>query len=523
MFSSIALPPSALIGRKRRASVVERDFDALLARIRDRLYPETVPVLASYWLKTVYASAYTFRRWKELNRLLQLALRGPLRDGTSREAITDIQNWIRESVLRTGQAPELSAPQLETARATLSSEQMAAYVIRLLNEWLPIEVARLLVGESETLSPQQEGIPVLAIASALENLLSREHLSPGTLEMLLDSKHLSPEDVYPADLEILRDIVLWLLGRTSAPAPSVMPAALLCVAPQSHLPVEYRDFVRSACLVRQSGGDEVHVPVEPADALEILKTEPVRIGSILVTMDGRSWEPVNLQTGNRQLILYRPCGRLRIDYSEEHAMLRVPWPEDRLNWSGGGASKGMFKIFGREWRAAEWEVDAERTWLRLVFSRFLPIREIAPRPCAGLPRLRPACVDMAWAALERALMGSLEEKGSDSIERLHHSEFVPLGRAVLRLIELVMTRRPACEAIENQLRAIAYLQSPLTSTYGRVPWKLLPEAVRTAFLRARRYPALLILLTEVFADLPEALSQSIKPHTAPSATATHAA
>ncbi len=204
-------------------------------------------------------------------------------------------------------------------------------------------------------------------------------------------------------------------------------------------------------------------------------------------------------------------------------MLRVPWPEHRLNWSGGGASKDMFKIFGREWRATEWEVDAERTWLHLVFSRFLPIREIAPWSCAGLPRLRPAGVDMAWAALERALMSSLEEKGSDSIERLHQSEFVPLARAVLRLIELVMTQRPACEAIENQLRAIAYLQSPLTSTYGRVPWKLLPEAVRTAFLRARPHPALVILLTEVFAGIPEALSQSIKPHAASSATAAHAA
>ena len=204
-------------------------------------------------------------------------------------------------------------------------------------------------------------------------------------------------------------------------------------------------------------------------------------------------------------------------------MLRVPWPEHRLNWSGGGASEGIFKILGREWRAAEWEVDAERTWLHLVFSRFLPIREIAPRPCAGLPRLRPACVDMAWAALERALTSSLEENGSDAIDRLHHSEFIPLGRAILRLIELVMTRRPACEALENQLTAIRYLESPLTSTYGRVPWKLLPEPVRTAFLRARRYPALVILLTEVFADIPEALSQSIKPRTASSATAAHAA
>ena len=34
----------------------ETEVEALLARMRQRLYPETIPVLASYWLKTVYAA-----------------------------------------------------------------------------------------------------------------------------------------------------------------------------------------------------------------------------------------------------------------------------------------------------------------------------------------------------------------------------------------------------------------------------------------------------------------------------------
>jgi hypothetical protein len=41
-------------------------------------------------------------------------------------------------------------------------------------------------------------------------------------------------------------------------------------------------------------GEEVHVPKSPAQALEILKDEQLRIGSVLVTMDERWWEAVRL-------------------------------------------------------------------------------------------------------------------------------------------------------------------------------------------------------------------------------------
>jgi hypothetical protein len=509
--------------RKRRASGVEKDLEALLARMHQRMYPETIPVLASYWLKTVYWSGYNLRRWKQLNGLLRLALRGPLRDGTSQQAIVDIQNWIQKNVLQAGSVPEHETQGIERVGATVKPEHLAVHVGRLLNEWLPIEVARLLIGQSEYAVSQQDGIPILAIASAIENLLTRERLSPGTLEMLLDSKFLSPEGVYPAHLEILQDIVLSLLGRTSAPAPSVLPAALLAVAPDSNLPMEYADCVHRALMVQRSGGDEIHVPIGPVETLDILKRESVRIGSIVVTMDGRWWEPINLQSGVRQFVVYRPFGRLRIEYSGEHATLKVAWPVHRLHWSGGVRSIDTFKIFGREWRTADWEVDNERTWLNLVFSRVLPITEIASCACTALPRLRPACVDMEWAALERALTSSLAEKGGEAVERLYHPEFVPLGRAILKLIELMRSRRPVGETIENQLAAIRYLQSPLSETHGRVPWKILPEETRTAFVRARRYLALGLLLTEVFEGVPEALSQTTEVRAPSSAAAAHAA
>ena len=65
---------AAFFVRQSKVSPVERDLEALLARMHQRLYPETIPVLASYWLKTVYASGYELRWWQELNGLLKRSL-----------------------------------------------------------------------------------------------------------------------------------------------------------------------------------------------------------------------------------------------------------------------------------------------------------------------------------------------------------------------------------------------------------------------------------------------------------------
>jgi hypothetical protein len=505
--SRLATPLIAgLFAKRSKLSLAEGDLQALLARMRHRLYPETIPVLASYWLKTVYARGYSLRRWKELNRLLKLALAEPL-PAASREAIIDIQNWIQEPIVVAGQTPASGPPRLRPVRASFSSGQLTAHIVRLLNQWLPVEVARLLDQESES-SVKQDGIPVLAIGRALERLLVREHLSQATLEMLLEPELVSPGYVYPADVEILRDVVLSLLDRTWITRSSVMPATLLCVAPDSHLPADHREALRDASLVQGPQGEEVHVPIAPARALEILKDERVQIGSIIVTMDGRSWESETLQSGEQYSVVYRPIGRLRIDYSGDHARLRVPWPGNRLHWSGGGYSRDIFNLFGREWRVSKWEVDADRTWLHLVFSRMLPISEILPVADMESWRLRPASVDMAWAALESALTSSLVQRSGEPIEQLRHSDLIPLGRAIATLTELVTSRQPRIyETIETRLKAIRYLESPIVSAYGRVPWRILPAPVRATFLRVRRHPVLLELLNEVFEGLPEALSQ----------------
>jgi hypothetical protein len=360
--------------------------------------------------------------------------------------------------------------------------------------------------ESEVLSC---GIPVLVFGSALERLLAREHLSPGTLEMLVEPAGISLEHVYPADAEILRDVALSLLGRTRAPAPNILPAAPLYRAPQSCLGAGYSDAVRRAYFVKRAWREEVRVPISPEQVQQIRQHEPVRIGSVIMTMDGRWWEPENLESAERYSIVYRPGGRLRIDYSGEHARLRVPWPEKLLRWSGGQDFGERFKIFGREWRVTKYEVDGERTWLHLELFRVLPISELIPGVERGPWKLRPASVDMAWTALGSALTSSLVQKSSEPIEQLRHSDLIPLGRAIVRFAQFLMSwHGPTREAMEKHLRALRYLQSPVLSEYGRIPWRILPGRARARLLRIRRYPAIVELLNEVLEGLPDVLAPS---------------
>jgi hypothetical protein len=353
------------------------------------------------------------------------------------------------------------------------------------------------------------------IGRALEGLLVRERLSPRALEMLLQPQLFSPRYVYPADAEISQDVILFLLGRKWASPGSVMPAELLCVAPDSLLPGNYGEAVHHAFVVPRLGGEEVHVPIAPAQALEILKDEQLRIGSVMVTRDGRWWEAVHLQDREPHSVVYRPMGRLRLDYVADHVRLRVPWPRAQLSWSGGTAFPDTFEIFGREWRLSHREQDAKRTWLHLVVSRVLT--ETVPPGDARWWRLRPVSVDLAWSALENALTSSIVQGSSEPIERFRHSDLIPLGCAIFELAKSLMRRRlPPCEVIEAQLRGIRYLEAQVSSKYGRVPWRILPAKVHASFLKIRSHPELVELVNQVFDSLPERFSEATSPDPRPS-------
>ena len=497
-----------------KASSVAEDREALLARMRQRLYPETLPVLAYYWLKTLHASGYGRRQWKKLSRLLRRALGEQLPDSPSHQAILSVQTRIQQTIGSRRQPARPKVLRSEHICGTLSSDLLAPYVRRLLNEWLPAEAARLLVNGNGSTPPSDGGIPALVIGRALEGLLVRERLSPRALEMLLQPELFSPHYVYPADVEILQDVILFLLGRKWAPPWSVMPAELLCVAPDSLLPANYGEAVHHAFLVPRLGGEEVHVPIAPAQALEILKDEPLRIGSVLVTMDGRWWEAVRLQDRDPHSVVYRPVGRLRLDYVADRPKLRVPCPATRLSWAGDIPYPHTFEIFGREWRLSHREQDAERTWLHFVVSRVTT--ETVPAGDARWWRLRPVSVDLAWSALENALTSSIVQESSEPIDRFRHPDLIPLGCAIFELVASLMRRRlPPCEVIETQLRGIRCLEAEVSSKYGRVPWRILPAKVHASFFKIQSHPELLELLNQVFDSLPEQLSEATRPDPRP--------
>lgn len=468
-------------------------------------YPETIPVLASYWLKTVYAGGHQRAWWKQVNQLLKQALRQPLPNADSREALAEIQAWIEREIVVGGKLPLAQPPPTEPLRANMRPDRLAPYISRLLNEWLPAEIAGLLVEESGPADSQKGGIPVLAAGNALERLLVRERLSPETLEGFLQPGLLSPRYIYPADAEILVDVVLALLGRTAAPAPPVMPATLLSVAPGASLPRDYRVAVARAVFVPAESGEEIHVPIAAEQALEILH-DRVRIASTVVTMDGRCWESDSVQSGEQHTVVYKPGARLRIDYSADHARIRVPWPATQLSWRGTVHFPDPFELFGREWRAARWETNGERTWLHLEFSRALPMDRVQPAVETSLHRSHPASVDMAWAALENALAAAISQKSREPIEQLRRPEFIPLGRAVFGLAELGKNRRHLNrDSLAIQLRAVCYQQAEVSLVYGRVPWRILPAPVQAIFLKGRPDPALLDLLINTFDGLPQVL------------------
>jgi hypothetical protein len=192
-----------------------------------------------------------------------------------------------------------------------------------------------------------------------------------------------------------------------------------------------------------------------------------------------------------------------------------------LSWSGGIPFPDTFEIFGRGWRLFHCEQDGERTWLHLVVSHVLPMTGTVPAGDARWWRLRPVSVDLAWSALENALTSSLVKRSSEPIERLRHSDLIPLGRAIFELAAPLMRRRlPPRDVIETELRGIRRLEVQVSSKYGRVPWRILPTKVHTSFFKIGSYPEVVELLNQVFDSLPERLSAATSPNTRPGKTPT---
>lgn len=474
----------------RKPSEPAADLNLLLDRIRQRLYRESVPVLVSWWLKTVYSAGHNRAWWGGLDAAIGKLLRSQSLDATGAEAIRDIQTWVRQAILPRHKMPKVQPLLAPPFCADLTLDQAPPYLSRVLNEWLPREVAQLLTTETEFTGSNESGIPALTIARVLGRLLLREHFSPASLELLFESAWFSAKYAYPAHVEIFRDVVLTLLGRTAAPAPPVLPATSLAGG--------FAEAVGRALLVSSECGDELHVPLEEAQALQVFEHDAVGIGSFLVTMDGRWWQSARLQSGPETVIVYRPGGRLRIDFTSEHARLVVPWPGAEVRWPGAVHLPTHIELFGREWRGRKWDKSADRTWLHLEFSGTVTMPETLapdnPRPHG----LRAAAIEMAWSEVERALATGV----ADSIDQLHRGDLIPLAHALQRLMDcLLRPWPPSREDVARSLMSAHYLHTVIAPAYGRIPWRVLSPPARTALLN-RREDAMTDLFAEMFDGAP---------------------
>src|SRR5215831_6611663 len=146
--SALAITPhlTRIFARtKRIPSGPATDVTALVERIEQRLYPESMPVLASWWLKTVYYAGHNRAWWDELDSSIKRFMARDARAATA-DPIREIQEWARQAVLAQRKVPAAQPLLSPPFRPDLTPGEAASYLSRVLNEWLPAEVARVLTG-----------------------------------------------------------------------------------------------------------------------------------------------------------------------------------------------------------------------------------------------------------------------------------------------------------------------------------------------------------------------------------------
>src|SRR5215469_2008025 len=122
----------------RMQSGAPADLSILLERVHRRLYAESVPALASWWLRTVYYARHNRVWWNELDSAIEEFLRRQT-SGAAAETIRDVQLWVRQAILPQQRLPRVQPLLRPPFRPDLTTDQAAPYLSRVLNEWLPAE------------------------------------------------------------------------------------------------------------------------------------------------------------------------------------------------------------------------------------------------------------------------------------------------------------------------------------------------------------------------------------------------
>jgi hypothetical protein len=405
------LAPAPTIEEVRRSEIeklVREDVRLLLERARSRSYPETINVLAFYWLMTI-REKYTLEHWSVLKALVP-RLRGPGNSLGYREtrAVEKAAEWIGST------GPSKQRGLRANLVASFTSAQLAppgfvsqAFLEMLFHEWLPERILEkyghhMVSGEWESEDWYEEIAlcleeilrPQLAFAdietvrdmdklqnrrqTPVEQILEWRRRRQAGLESLVTVPLHDAGAIDPKQREILNDVILYLLGVT-APAPATAPGyAWFFPAPVgdslprdaaeqvSEFPLSPEYTCRSTLFVpfkRWAG-----LP-QPEDRLK-----PLSIHSLLLTPDGRVWEAHHLEqaAGTAAGVVYQAAGKIDVKPTAQGFVLRVPmvsWPEEI------GAQFGRehdLELYGGRWHMKQFEVSvsgASLLYRRASFER----------------------------------------------------------------------------------------------------------------------------------------------------------
>lgn len=434
----------------------------LIARLRRQLYPETARVAGYYWLRTVYESGYGPLEWLALNAALERELAAP--EFHIAATLSEMRECLQAELLHRTSVPAAPAAfRSRQSRPPLPDRELRIYFIKLLNEWLPRELASRLLesGEGEN-TGDRAGIPALEAARTMEALIVRDRVSTEDFDAVLDDGFFSPASVYPGDYELLRDVVLCLTGRMDSPPLPILPAVPVwahTAGPASATRPEAFRYV--------SGSGEIELAIGPEAVARILGESPVRLPSCLATMDGRWWHSDFVTAGASSAIIYRPHGRVVLDYSHDHVRFRAPWPDRMSAWHGPLALPTL-ELFGRRWTPRRFEQDSAGAAIEFECAGILPVR---------LTRTRPASVDMAWDAVATAVADSMAKRTADPIDALRNEDLIPVARAIWLLAECARNPR-AHSDLTRRFNAVRFHLAALDGGYGRIPSSVVPRRVR---------------------------------------------
>jgi hypothetical protein len=354
-------PPAAEAKRAEMEDQIQRDLKSLRERARGRSYPDTMNVLAFYWLMTV-RETYTAEHWPILGKQARMELSGAgsLSEEEAR-ALGQAARWIdttlpcsRKAVLRRNFVPPFTSGQY--APPDFISQ---AFLETLLNEWLRERVLekygrRLIPADwnsesayEETALCLEEILKPLFIfpdvetvhamdrlqghrPTPIEDILQWRRRRQAGLESLLLVSLREANTIDPKQREILTDVVLYMLGVTGPPPEPEAGYAWLLPAPLGDsLPKDAAKQVAEFPLPRDYAGattllipfEEWQVPGRSNGSLQ-----PLSIESTLLTPDGRIWQSHDLEqeAGSAPGILYCAAGKIDVVPTSRGLLLQVP-------------------------------------------------------------------------------------------------------------------------------------------------------------------------------------------------------